>query len=148
MPTTTAVIVAFALLATACRANVTGPPEIAVDGTPCSHCGMLVSEPAYAAAYRAAGRPPRVFDDIGCMLHALRREPASPITAWVHDAAGGGWLDADTAIFVSSPHLPTPMSGGILAYADAAAAAHAAEAHRGEVMQSLAELMARNGDGR
>jgi nitrous oxide reductase accessory protein NosL len=46
------VIAALTLLSAACHANVAGAPQIVVDTTACSHCGMLVSEPAYAAARR------------------------------------------------------------------------------------------------
>src|SRR6187455_3583862 len=99
MSTPRFVFVAFALLSAACSAKAAGPPEIAVDHTACSHCSMLVSEPVYAAAYQAYGKEPRVFDDIGCMLDAVRRETAVPIDIWVQDAAGAGWLDADEAIF-------------------------------------------------
>lgn len=142
------VIVAFALLSGACRANAAGPPEIVVDRSACSHCGMFVSEPLYAAAYQTPGREPRIFDDIGCMLAAVRHESAVPITVWVQDAAGAGWLDADEATFVASPHLRTPMSGGMLAYAEAAAADKAAATYRGEIVRSLPALMTWKGDAR
>ena len=148
MSTPHLVIVAVALLSAACSTTVTGPPEIVVDHTACSHCGMFVSEPIYAAAYQADGQEPRVFDDIGCLLDAVRRETAWPANVWVQDAAGAGWLDADEAIYVSSPRLRTPMSGGLLAYADLAAADAAATAHGGHVMRSLQELTTRNGETR
>jgi nitrous oxide reductase accessory protein NosL len=142
------VIVAFALLAAACGANVTGPPDILVDRTACSHCGMFVSEPVYAAAYQVPGKEARVFDDIGCMLGALRGESSMPAGVWVQDAAGGGWLAADDATFVASSRIRSPMSGGLLAYADAAAAEKAAATYRGDVRHSLEELIATNGDAR
>ena len=148
MSTPRLVIVAFALLFSACGAKAIGPPEIVVDRTACSHCGMFVSEPAYAAAYQAHGHEPRLFDDIGCMLEALRRETVPPIEVWVQDAAGGGWLDADAAIFVASANIRTPMSGGLLAYAEAAAADRAAETHRGRLLRSVQELMTWKGDAR
>src|SRR5262245_24799777 len=72
----------------ACGVRADGPPEILVDRTACSHCGMLISEPLYAAAYRAPGADPRVFDDIGCLLEAARREPhADALRFWFQDAA-------------------------------------------------------------
>src|SRR5262245_4849990 len=72
----------------ACGLRADGPPDIQVDRTACSHCGMLISELAYAAAYRAPGADPRVFDDIGCLLEAARREPArSSLRFWFRDAA-------------------------------------------------------------
>jgi copper chaperone NosL len=148
MTTARAVILAFALLSTACGAHTPGPPEIVVDRTMCSHCGMFVSEPSYAAAYRVRGQDPRIFDDIGCLLDALGRETTAPIDVWLQDATGRGWLDADEAAFVVNANVSTPMSGGVLAYADAAAAAHAAATHRGDVVRSFQELMTRKGDSR
>ena len=148
MSTFNAVIVAVALLAAACSAKAAGPPEIVVDASACSHCGMLISEPVYAAAYQARRQEPRVFDEIGCMLDAVRSETASPIHIWVQDAAGAGWLDADEAIFVASPRIKTPMNGGVLAYAEAAPAAKAAAAHGGDVVRSFDELKNRKGDAR
>ena len=143
-----AFIAAVALLAAACSAKAAGPPEIAIDRTACSHCGMLVSEPIYAASYQAPGQEPRVFDDIGCMLEAVRKETASPLQVWLQDANGGGWLDAAAAMVVASQHVSTPMNGGFLAYADGAAAASAAAAHQGAVVGSLPELMTWKGDAR
>jgi copper chaperone NosL len=137
------VITVFALLSAACSAKASGPPEIAVDRTVCSHCGMLVSEPAYAAAFQATGGEPRIFDDIGCMLDALRRETTSPPSVWLQDADGGGWLMAHETVFVVSPQVRTPMAGGMLAYASLAAAERAATAHGGEVVRSFHELMTR-----
>ena len=140
-----ALLVAFALLSASCSARAAGPPEIAVDRTVCSHCGMLISEPMYAAAFQARDSEPRVFDDIGCMLDAVRRETAASVNVWVQDAGGSGWLDADEAVFVASSQLRTPMGGGVLAYADAIAAENAAATHRGEVARSLSDLMTLKG---
>ena len=148
MSTPRLLIAAFALLSAACSARAAGPPEIVVDRTACSHCSMFVSEPIFAAAYQAPGQEPRLFDDIGCMLDAVRRETAPPLNIWVQDAAGAGWIDAHQAIFVASADIRTPMSGGVLAYADAAAAETMAAAHHGEVMRSLPELMTWKGEAR
>jgi copper chaperone NosL len=145
MSTPRLVIVAFALLSSACGARAMGPPELVVDRTACSHCGMFVSEPVYAAAYQAGDNAPRVFDDIGCMLDAVDREAASPVTIWLQDAAGGGWIDVHGAHVVSSARLRTPMGGGFLAYADSAAAQQSAAAHGGRVLKSLHELKASRG---
>ena len=148
MSTPHLVIVALALLSSACGAQAMGPPEIAVDRTACSHCGMYVSEPIYAAAYQVGDNDPRVFDDIGCMLDAVARETASPITIWLQDAAGSGWIDAENAFVVASSRIRTPMNGGFLAYADAAAAQQAAAADGGRVLTSLQEVKSWNGGPR
>lgn len=146
MSTPRAITAALALLVAACSAAVTGPPEIVVDRTACSHCGMFVSEPTYAAAYQAQGQAARVFDDIGCMMNALRRDTTTPAAVWVQDAAGTGWMNADIATFVVSAQIRSPMNGGVLAYADRAAAQDAAGKYHGRMVDSLAELLASNGD--
>jgi copper chaperone NosL len=148
MSTRIAAIVAMALQLAACSAKAWGPPEIAVDQTACSHCGMLVSEPVYAAASQAQGQDPRVFDDIGCLLAAVRRETAAVTNVWVQDAAGAGWLDAARATFVESPRVRTPMGGGVLAYATVAAADSAAAAKEGTVVRSFEELINRKAGAR
>src|SRR5215204_3815382 len=66
-------------LVVACSARPSGPPEIVVDRTACSHCGMLISEPLYAAAFQVTGAEARVFDDIGCLRKALGTA-AGPVT--------------------------------------------------------------------
>jgi copper chaperone NosL len=142
------VIVAFPLLAAACGAKAMGPPEIVVDRTACSHCGMFVSEPIFAAAYQLRGNDPRVFDDIGCMLNALRAETVSPINVWVRDAAGAGWIDAGEATFVASPNVRTPMNGGFIAYAEVTAAETAATTSGGAVVRSFEALLNQKGDAR
>ena len=72
MPT---VLGAALLVTAACGVKAGGLPEIEVDRTACSHCGMLISEPLYAAAYQAPGAAARVFDDIGCLRDAARAAP-------------------------------------------------------------------------
>jgi copper chaperone NosL len=137
---------AAAVLMTACGVKADGPPDIAVDRTPCAHCGMLISEPVYAAAYRTPQSEPLVFDDIGCLLKAATREPrATELRFWFHDAATAVWIDGTDAVFVSSRALRTPMGGGLVAYRDLAAARKAAARQEGSVVPSLQELLKREG---
>lgn len=143
-----AAIIALALIVSGCATKASGPPDIAVDRTVCSHCGMLVSEPAYAAAFQPHDSEPRVFDDIGCLLDAMRREPVAPVHVWFQDADGGGWLTAGNAVFVASSRIRTPMSGGLLAYSSVAAAEKAAALHEGTVVLSFEALMKRKGVAR
>lgn len=136
----TGLVLAAALLSAACAVRAEGPPEIVVDRTPCSHCGMLISEPLYAAAYQAPGAAARVFDDIGCLRDAARGEQAA-LRIWVHDAADRRWMNGFEAILVASPSIRTPMGGGMLAYRDPAAADRAAERHHGRVIRSIDEML-------
>lgn len=133
-------LVMAALLTAACGVRAAGPPEIVVDRTPCSRCGMLISETLYAAAYQAPGADARVFDDIGCLRDAARGEPGA-LRIWVHDAADGRWMNGFEAILVASASIRTPMGGGMLAYRDAAAADAAAGRHNGRVIRSIDEIL-------
>lgn len=126
----------------ACSARADGPPHLEEDRTACAHCGMLVSERMFAAGYRAGGGEAKVFDDIGCLLAAARAETAAePLRFWFHDAPSRAWIEGRRAVFVHAPNLKTPMAGGMLAYADEAAAREAAAAHGGRVIASLDRLL-------
>jgi copper chaperone NosL len=128
--------------AVACRAGNDGPPRIEVDRTPCAHCGMLVSEPVFAAAYRAPQGDARVFDDIACLLEAVSGEKdRSGLRLWFHDAATAQWIDGGTAVFVESAGLKTPMGGGFVAYKDEATAAKTAADRQGRVIRSVGDLL-------
>ena len=143
MKTRLAAIVAMTLSAAiACRAGADGPPRIEVDRTACAHCGMLISEPMFAAAYRSPHGEPRVFDDIACMLDAAGKEQnPGALRFWFHDAATSRWIDGGAATFVSSASLKTPMGGGLVAYGDEAAANRAANAQQGTVIRSVGDLL-------
>lgn len=102
---------------------------------------MLVSERMFAAAYRTAAGEAKVFDDIGCLLAAARSEAgADALRFWFHDAPSRTWIEGPRAVFVHAPGLKTPMAGGMLAYAGAAAALEAA-ADGGRVIGSLDQLL-------
>jgi copper chaperone NosL len=140
------ILSALLLASAACGVRADGPPEIQVDRTACGHCRMLVSEPQYAAAYRARGAEALVFDDIQCLLDAARKEPG-PVRFWFRDAAGDSWIEGADTVFVRSNSLRTPMSGGIAAYRTRRAAEQAAKRDRGRIVLSFEELRAAAGDG-
>ena len=144
-------IVGLATLAAgaACGVKADGPPHIDVDRTPCAHCGMLVSEPTFAAAYRRDGFDTRIFDDIQCLLHATAGEAnLERVRFWFHDAATARWIDRTEAVFVRSARLRTPMGGGLVAFAGLAAASLGAQRHNGRVVGTFDELLAPTESGR
>ena len=145
-----AAALATVVVGAACAAE-TGPPEIVLDETVCARCGMLISEPRFAASYRAGGST-AAFDDIGCLLDALDRaerltEPGDgagageSATVWFLDA-DERWNPADEVVFVYSNGISTPMNGGILALGDRAEAESLAARGGGRVVASLDELRA------
>jgi copper chaperone NosL len=132
------------LFAGGCAVTAEGPPAIALDRSACSRCGMLISEPLYAAAYRAPGGEARVFDDIGCLRDAARAE-TGPLRFWFHDAADRGWIDGAGATFVTSSEIRSPMGGGLIAFRDAAAAQRSAAIYHGHVIRSVSDLLVKEG---
>jgi copper chaperone NosL len=132
-------------LLVACSAKPSGPPDIVVDRTACSHCGMLISEPLYAAAFQVQGAEPRVFDDIGCLRKAAGSQGGA-VTFWFHDADTREWITGGTAVFVSARDIHTPMGGGVIAFQHRAAADRAAGTHRGFVIDSIAGLLSVKGE--
>jgi copper chaperone NosL len=115
------------LFLSACGPAASGPPPITLDETACDHCGMLVSDLAFAAAYRNEEGEARVFDDIGCLL----RELPSPARVFVHDYETSEWLDGESAFFVRPESIQTPMGGGIVAFSSR----ESAERHAGEILR-------------
>lgn len=129
------------------------PPRVAYGEDVCVACGMIISDPRYAAALvveREAGDVQRLlFDDVGEMVVYEAEHPALKILRrWVHDAArsveqasaDAAWLDAEQAWCVKAPTLQTPMATGIAAYATKEAAQRAAAEHAG-VVRRYAELV-------
>lgn len=139
---------ALLVMVQACSARADGPPHLEEDRTACAHCGMLVSERTFAAAYRARdpqGRirgEARIFDDIGCLRDAARAEAdAASFEYWFHDARTREWIEGSRAVIVHAPGVRTPMAGGMLAYASAADAVAAASEHRGRVVGGVLDVL-------
>ena len=116
------------------------PPVIQQDRTACEQCRMLVSETQYAAAYfdgQAGNDGYHIFDDIGCRVRKLRAvNRASTVQKiWVHDLPGNAWLASDSATFVYSSHINTPMNYGYVAFRDPRVAEQYASQHNGHVIR-------------
>jgi copper chaperone NosL len=108
------------ILITACQAQVdlSQPPEIHYGEDLCEECGMIISEPRFAAAYYTTNGDARGFDDIGGMAvhHAEHQEDVTQF--WVHDYDTEEWIEAERAYYVMSDQLHTPMDYGIVAFSD------------------------------
>ena len=125
----------------ACAGRGAAPPAIVMDRSACSRCGMLISERAYAAAVRSADGHDRLFDDIGCLVAAVRERPASDAQYWFHDAGDGDWITAGRPVFVASPDIRTPMGGGIVAYRSLSAAERAASRQGARIVHEFPQLL-------
>lgn len=111
------------------------PPEIHYSEDVCDACGMLISDAKFAAATVEEDGAARKFDDIGDLVAYYAPPAAAKVKAYfVHDYPSEKWLRAETAYFVQSPQIQTPMAHGIAAYADRAAAESAAHKYGVPVM--------------
>ena len=109
------------LLLAACGGGAEGPVPVDTKNDSCAWCRMSVSDLRFAAQLTAPGHEPKVFDDAGCLRDWLK-EPreAAPWTAWVSDHRTKGWVKAKDAVLVRDPAVQTPMSSGLVAWANAA----------------------------
>ncbi|MDR7544841.1 MAG: hypothetical protein QN120_11405 [Armatimonadota bacterium] len=137
---TAAAPAAWALLG---RAPVeVGPPTIRYGRDRCDACGMIISDPRYAAAAWSGASASR-YDDIGCLIGRMGQALASgKAAAYVHDASSQEWLEAESAVFVRSPAVHTPMASGIAAYATGEVAARA---HPGAELLTFQALLGTGG---
>jgi len=115
------------------------PAKIRFGETNCTECGMIISQPKYASSFAYAESEGRfkslAFDDIGDMLEHMRKHSdLIPVGVWVHDYDSEEWIDAESAYFVHSSAIKSPMGHGIAAFADKAAAERLAAETDGQVL--------------
>lgn len=104
----------------ACTRQTEGPEEIRYGRETCAMCGMIISDPHYAAEIRGGPDGALVkFDDIGDAVNWLEMQSwrnDSLKEFWVMDSANGtAWLDARTAYYMSG--VVSPMDYGYAALA-------------------------------
>jgi copper chaperone NosL len=130
-------LTALLLIVTACggRAKAeAAPPEIHYGEDVCEFCGMIISDPRYAAGYLTAAGQEHIFDDIGNMLLSHLQKQDEVMAFFVHDYEEQSWIRAETAHYVLSSELLTPMLHGLAACATAEKAAALAAEVDGQVL--------------
>lgn len=96
----------------ACATAPTGAPELVYDRLACGHCGMVVSEPRFAAQLVTADEEVMVFDDPACLVREITDRAPSLKQIWLRDSTSREerWLASDAVGFV--PATGAPMNGG------------------------------------
>ena len=114
MHTVRSCLIGLLLAVAACGPN--RPRDIAWDRDSCAHCHMSLADPRFAAELLTRTGKAIVFDDVGC-LTAWMAENSEPVaTAWVESfTAPHGWIRADSAVYLRSDTLRTPMASGLAA---------------------------------
>jgi copper chaperone NosL len=93
------------------------PPEMAYGQDTCDLCGMIIGEPKFAAALLLEDGAARKFDDIGNMFVYRQAHPELDVRAWfVHDYRSEEWIRGETAFYVKSPSIKSPMGHGLAAF--------------------------------
>jgi nitrous oxide reductase accessory protein NosL len=114
------------------------PPEILLGQDVCDVCGMIISDDRYAAGLvidRDGEYETRSFDDIGCLLMFADEHADVAVAArYVRDFRSRSWRDAETAAYLHSGHLHTPMAFGVAALGTEADARTLAAEFPGDVL--------------
>jgi copper chaperone NosL len=121
----------FAVPLAACAPKSTEPqpPAIAYGQDVCEGCGMIIDDAKFAAATITLQGKAHKFDDIGDMLVYHMDHPEEQVKVWfVHDYQTQNWMRGETAFYVLSPQIDSPMGHGLAAFEQKSAAeAFAAE---------------------
>lgn len=131
----------FFLLGCSRSADTSQPPQIFYGEEVCTECGMIITEPRFAAAYYTVEGNAKSFDDIGGLCTHLIDTGDEAASFWVHDYDTEAWLKAEDAFFVMGNDIYTPMAFGVVAFSTLEQAKTLAGDKSGMVM-SFDEVMA------
>jgi hypothetical protein len=112
----------------------TGPVAIAYGRDTCAHCRMHLTQPGFAGELRDARGVLTKYDDVGCMLRAMAALHSEVPEAWVEDHVTAELVPLLATTLVQLRPSDTPMGSGLVAFANADAAAAFARAHDGETV--------------
>lgn len=131
------VIIFSTIIVTACGGTASSepaPPVIHYGEDICEFCGMIISEERFAAGYITEDGQERIFDDVGGMFIAHLEKQEDVAAFFVHDYEDVRWIRAETAHYILSDDLPTPMLHGIAACETQEKADKLAAEYGGQVM--------------
>lgn len=131
-----AILLIAAMISTACatRSAAPQPPTIHYGEDVSAGCGMIISDPRFATAALAGEHDPLLFDDIGDYLSYAQTHHLVPEAVFVHDYRTKEWLRAETAWYLLSPSVRTPMGSGLAAFSEESAARQVQAKESGEVL--------------
>ncbi len=114
---------AVALAACAPASTEPAPPEIAYGQEVCAGCGMVIDTPRFACATLLTTGEYLKFDDLGDLaVHHMDYPNLMVRAVFVHDFHTEAWARGETAAYVYSPLIASPMGHGLAAFAERAAA--------------------------
>jgi copper chaperone NosL len=128
------------LVSMACQADQR--PQAIEPHDVCASCRMAISQPQYAAQVVDKDGNAYKFDDIGCMQRYLRDHNLPQRRVYVMDYANQQWLSAESAVFVKSDAIESPMASGMAAFREQSAAQQFLKNSSGQMM-AFSELIGR-----
>jgi len=135
-----------AMLLVGCNGNAKLEVVPGIDA--CNECGMVIDQPGQACGYVSDGEFVS-FDSPACLLRsyeALRKAGTESLPAvYVADYGDATMHPAETSAFLLTDHRPTVMNGGVLCFADRAAA-EALRSHEDEVVTDWAGFQTARGE--
>lgn len=101
---------------------LTGPPELHLGHQECGDCGMQINEDRCCCAVLIEvddkQRRYILFDDIGCMLeHKATNPELKVIEHWVRDYTARVWIRGESATYLMTEQVHTPMGSWLIAFA-------------------------------
>lgn len=124
------------LLAAACDR---GPQEIRIGQQECDHCRMMISQEQFAAQLITEQGRQYAFDAIECMAAFVDSGDGRELdihSLWVPDFNNpGNWIAAESAWYLQSDGLRSPMALNFSAYADEEAARRQQSGFDGRVVR-------------
>jgi copper chaperone NosL len=134
-------------LLTACGGSANAeptPPTIHYGEDMCQMCGMIISDERRAAAYVTRSGESFIFDDTGEMVKHHLQNPTEVAVFFVHDYEAKSWIRGETAYYILSDKITTPMLSGLVASASKEKAQSLAAESTGQVM-TFDEVLAHYG---
>jgi copper chaperone NosL len=114
-----AVLLSVLLLSAACDR---GPQEIRIGQQECDHCRMMISQEQFAAQLITQQGRQYAFDAIECMAALVDSGDGRELdvhSLWVPDFLNpGNWMEAESAWYLQSDGLRSPMALNFSAYSN------------------------------
>lgn len=97
--------------------------EINPETDVCAICNMSIADEKYAGQIAMKNGDYAMFDDLGCLMQYYNKMNKDELgEAFIKDAESKDWLNVEKSAFVLDEKIPTPMSYGVIAFKDEAAA--------------------------
>lgn len=119
-----------------CACKPSGPEPVAINKDVCSYCHMTIADKQFCSEMITGKNRIYKFDDIGCLINYLRSNSSlADASCWVANSKlPDEFIPAETAFYVKSETILSPMNGHLAAFSDAVQASQYAKEQRGIVL--------------